>query len=193
MSGIDKIIEQIQVDTKAVCNDIIAKAEHKSENIIAEAQKKADFIKEKSEKDCAAKVIDIKKRGDSAAELEEKRILLKTKQEIISSMLSTGIEKIKALPDEEYFTVILKMVKKYSLAQDGVIRFGKRDISRMPSGFITKINESANGKIVMSDECADIDAGFILIYGGIEENCSLDAIFLSEDEALKDRAGKLLF
>ena len=54
-------------------------------------------------------------------------------------------------------------------------------------------NDAAKGKIALSDKAAAIDAGFILQYGGIEENCSFDAIFASEAENLSDRAGRLLF
>ena len=92
-----------------------------------------------------------------------------------------------------YFALILKMVQKYSQPQDGEIRFGSRDISRLPAGFIGEVNKVASGALTLSDTTAPIDAGFILIYGGIEENCSFDAIILSEDETIKDKAGKLLF
>ena len=193
MSGIDKIIGQIEEDTRAVCEGIIAKAESKAALITAEADRQAAYIKSNSEEKLAASVLDIKKRGDSAAELEERKTLLYTKQGIISDMLAIGIDRVKNLPADEYFALILRMVAKYSLPQDGVIRFGKKDADRLPAGFINEVNAVSKGKLVMSDACADIDAGFILIYGGIEENCSFDAIFAGEDEVLKDKAGKLLF
>lgn len=193
MSGIDKIIGQIEEDTRAVCEGITAQADAKAARIIAEAEKQAEYIRSSSEEKLASAVLDIKKRGDSAAELEERKTLLYTKQSIISDMLAIGIERVKSLPDDEYFALILRMIAKYSLPQDGVIRFGRRDADRLPAGFIKEANAVSNGKLVLSDECAAIGAGFILIYGGIEENCSFDAIFAGEDEVLKDKAGKLLF
>ena len=193
MSGIDKIIRQIEDDTRSVCDGIIAQAESKAQRITADADAQAALIKSNSDQRITALVTDIKKRGDSAADLEEKKILLTAKQRIITDMLQIGVERVKNLPDDEYFTLILKMVQKYSQPQDGVIRFGSKDLSRIPAGFINEINKASAGKLTLSDECAPIDAGFILIYGGIEENCSFDAIFMSEDETLKDKAGKLLF
>ena len=193
MSGIDKIISQIESDTRAVCDDVVNKAQMKSERIITEAVDKAAAIKADSEKAIAARSADIVKRGESAASLEEMKILLSSKQNIISTMLSHGIDRLKSLPDSEYFDLILRMVKKYSLKEDGIIRFGKKDIARLPVNFINDIDSAANGRLTLSDEAADIDAGFILIYGGIEENCSFDAIFTGEEENLRDRASKLLF
>ena len=193
MSGIDKIIEQIEVDTESVCERILAQAQANAAEIAAAAEKDAAGIREQSHQRITAKVTDIKKRGDSAADLEEKKILLKTKQQIISDMLAVAVDKVKNLPDDEYFALILKMVAKYSLPQQGLIRFGRKDMDRLPSGFIGEVNKVSAGELRLDDVCADIDAGFILIYGGIEENCSFDAIFMSEDESLKDKAGKLLF
>jgi V/A-type H+-transporting ATPase subunit E len=193
MSGIDKIIGQIEQDTKAVCDDMIAKAGAKAKRITDEANAKADAIRSAGEEKITAAVADIRKRGDSAADLEEKKILLYTKQDIISRMLNTAIDLVKNLPDEEYFALILKMVKKYSLPQEGFIRFGKKDLGRLPQNFIDSMNQVSNGKLTLSDEPADIDAGFVLIYGGIDENCSFDAIFAGESETLNDKAGRLLF
>ena len=193
MSGIDKIIRQIEEDTKTVCDGMIAQASAKAAQITAEAEQEAAAVKNRSDQHISAAVTDIKKRGDSAADLEEKMILLKTKQGIISDMLAIGIERVKNLPDEEYFALILKMVQKYSQPQDGVIRFGKKDLSRLPKNYLSAVNQVAAGALTLSDDCAPIDAGFILIYGGIEENCSFDAIFAGADETVKDKAGKLLF
>ena len=193
MSGIDKIIQQIEDNTGVFCADQISHAEEKASKIRYEAQVQADAYAVQAQESLAAKVMDIEKRGASAADLEEKKILLITKQEIISEMIDTAIVRIKNLPDEEYFALILRMITKYSLPQDGIIRFSQKDLDRMPKGFMIDANKTANGKLTLSDEPAAIDAGFILVYGGIDENCSFDAIFASESESLSDRAGKLLF
>ncbi|MBQ6412391.1 MAG: Archaeal/vacuolar-type H+-ATPase subunit E [Ruminococcus sp.] len=158
-----------------------------------DAQRQAEQIIADGKERTALHVSDIKKRGESAADLEEKRVLLSTKQHIISQMLQNGLENAKHLPDDEYFSLILQMIGKYSLPQDGTILFGEKDLKRLPADFASKFNDAAKGKIALSDKAAAIDAGFILQYGGIEENCSFDAIFASEAENLSDRAGRLLF
>lgn len=193
MSGIDKIIEQIQSDTDKVCASVIGSAQSKADKIIAEAEKQARQIVAQGKENTAAKVADIKKRGDSAAELEEKRVMLCTKQDIISKMLSYGLSNAKSLDDDEYFELIEKMVSKYSQPEQGVIEFGEKDLSRIPEDFIDRLNKVSKGKLTLSAGAADIEAGFILKYGGIEQNCSFDAIFAGERENLSDRAGRLLF
>ena len=193
MSGIDKIIQEIETNAAQSCDSVLAQARQKADMIIADAQKQADQIVADGKERTAAHVADIKKRGDSAAELEEKRVMLYTKQQIITTMLGEGLRAAKELPDDEYFALILKMVKKYSQSDDGVICFCEKDKNRLPDGYIALLEREAKGKITLADEAADIEAGFILKYGGIEQNCSFDAIFAGEAENLSDRAGRLLF
>ena len=193
MSGIDVIISQIERDTQAVCEKIIAEAQAKADKILAEARDQAQSVAAAGKDKTAARVADIKKRGESAADLEEKRVMLCTKQDIIATMLKKGLDDAKNLPDNEYFALIIQMVEKYSQPEDGIICFGRRDKERMPYDLPERVNSAAKGRLTLAVEDADIDAGFILKYGGIEQNCSFDAIFASEAETLSDRAGKLLF
>jgi V/A-type H+-transporting ATPase subunit E len=193
MSGIDKIIQEIETNTAQSCDSVLAQARQKADTIIADAQKQADQILADGKDRTAAHVADIKKRGDSAAELEEKRVMLVTKQQIINTMLQEGLATAKSLPKDEYFALIKSMVAKYSMEDEGVIFFGENDNHRLPVDFLSELNQAAKGGIVLSSEPAPIDAGFILKYGGIEQNCSFDAIFAGEAEELCDKAGRLLF
>ena len=193
MSGIDKIIQEIENNTTQYCDSVLAQARQKADVIIADAQKQADQILADGKDRTAAHVADIKKRGDSAAELEEKRVMLYTKQQIINTMLQEGLSTAKNLPKDEYFALIKSMVAKYSMEDDGVIFFGENDNHRLPADFLGELNQAAKGSIVLSSKPAPIDAGFILKYGGIEQNCSFDAIFAGEAEDLSDKAGRLLF
>lgn len=193
MSGIDKIIQEIESNTEKSCDSVLGRARQKAEKILSDAQSEADKIIEDGKNMTAHRVADIKKRGESAADLEEKRVMLTAKQRIISEMLQNGLDHAKELPKDEYFALIIDMVGKYSLPEEGVIYFGEKDSHRLPVGFIYDLNQAANGGIVLASEIVPIDSGFILKYGGIEQNCSFDAIFASEAENLSDRAGRLLF
>ena len=193
MSGIDKIIQQIELDSQTVCDSVLTEARQKADKVIAEAEAKAETVISSGKERTAARVEDIKKRGDSAAELEEKRILLNAKQRIIADMLKKGLDEAKNLPDGEYFDLIAGMVGKCSLPEKGEICFGQKDLDRMPKDYMSKLNSLAKGELSLCGKAAAIDAGFILRYGGIEQNCSFDAIFSAEAENLSDRAGKLLF
>ena len=193
MSGIDKIIKQIEDDTAAVCAELIESAEEKAAQTVLDAQTQAQQILSAGQTKTDQKLRDIRLRAKSSAAIEEKKIFLDAKQNVIGEMLSNALKELKSLPDDEYFALILKMVEKNSQDKDGVISFSKKDIDRLPAGFEKKLNESAKGTLTLSQEPIGIDAGFVLSYGGIEENCSFDAVFSSEYESLSDKASALLF
>lgn len=193
MSGIDKILQQIASDTDTTCDSVLSAARQKADAVIAAAENEARQIVADGKDKTALHVADIKKRGESAADLEEKRVMLSTKQRIISEMLQKGLDEAKRLPDDEYFDLLAKMVEKYSQPDQGAILFGENDQKRLPVDFIDRLNQTAKGSITYCDETAPIEAGFILRYGGVEQNCSFDAIFAGEAENLCDKAGRLLF
>ena len=53
--------------------------------------------------------------------------------------------------------------------------------------------QKKGGVLEISGETRNIDGGFILIYGGIEENCSIDAMFAEKRDELLDQVRKILF
>lgn len=193
MSGIDKIIKQIESDTKDYCDEIIANAQIKADKVIADAGNEAETIKASSAAKTEQRLSEIAARAKSAAALEEKKAFLQAKQSVICDMLFEALSYAKSLPKDEYFSLILEMIEKNAQDGRGVICFGRKDLQRLPSDFPKKINEVIKGELTIADEPLDIDAGFILSYGGIEENCSFDAIFRSKSEELSDRASSLLF
>ena len=95
MSGIDKIIQDIEFNTDKSCDAVLGTARSKAESIMMDAQRQAEQIIADGKERTALHVADIKKRGESAADLEQKRVLLSTKQHIISQMLQNGLENAK--------------------------------------------------------------------------------------------------
>ena len=77
---------------------------------------------------------------------------------------------------------------------EGVLRLSAADMKRLPSNFIDSVNNAFKRgyKIKLGDE-ADIDSGFILVYGDIDVNCSFDAIAASKRDELQDALNSLLF
>ena len=55
------------------------------------------------------------------------------------------------------------------------------------------MQELNNRSMILSGESDKIDGGFILVYGDIEENCSLEALFAVSKEVLQDKISALIF
>ena len=89
-----------------------------------------------------------------------------------------------------------KMLEKYAQPGDGVICFNEKDLKRMPQGFAAEIQKAAEAKkgtLTLSSEPKEMDGGFILVYGGIEENCTLKALLDAKKDQLQDKVSEILF
>lgn len=196
MADIDKITGEILEEAKKT-------AEEKTEAAKAEALKVIKYAEEeckKLEDELTVKVKAAEKsagdRAKSSAQLKKRQAVLNAKQEIISGILKKAYQKIFTLDEKAYFDLIEKMLKKFSLPKAGEVYFSEKDLKRMPAGFEEVIGKAAKengGSLILSKESKSIDGGFILVYGGIEENCSIQAMFHTEHEFLADKVHEILF
>ncbi len=197
MTGLEKILKAINDEASLAADKIVDEANQKAQEIRAaaksEAEKKAAQIEEKAE----IEVRDIMNRSESAAALQERKILLETKQQLITDMIIKARKSLAELPASEYIEIILNMVKKHAHNRPGQIRFSAVDKSRLPADFETRLklvlSDRPSAELTISDSTANLDGGFLLIYGDIEENCSFDALFLAEKDSLQDKVHSLLF
>jgi len=196
MTGLDKIIKQIQDDSEANVNTIISAAQTKADEITSAAKAKAEAeakeIIAKATKDAEV----ILSRAESTNLIDVKNSVLLKKQELIKSAIENAEKALYDLPEKEYFDLILKIVAKYAPKKSASVKFNKTDIARLPADFgkaMTTALNTSDATLEISDEAADIDGGFILSYGGIEENCSFRALFESAADELSDKAHTLLF
>lgn len=197
MTGLDKIIKQIEEEASSSADAVIAQAKEQAGEIIAAAKAEGDKRRTEIEKKLKTDVQSSLSRGESAAGLQKNKIILNAKQEIINDIILKARESLQELSDQEYFDIILKMITKHALNQKGEIVFSPKDKKRMPDQFEVSLKDALSGKegaeLIISDSTRDITGGFILVYGDIEENCSFDALFLSAKNTLQDKVNSLLF
>ncbi len=195
MTGLEKIIFDIEDEAKAAADTILQTAKNEAEAIIEQAKadsaEKSSAIAQQSE----IAVKDYLTRANSAAELQKRKSILNAKQQIINEVIDKAQQSLYALSEEEYFSTIIRMIEKFALPQKGEIIFSAQDLKRFPKGFEAKIKEAAGTKaeLTISEETRDISGGFVLVYGGVEENCSFSALFDSVQETLQDKVHEILF
>ncbi len=195
MTGLDKILEDIRLEAQKSCEKIDAQAREKKDALLAEAKREAEreteAIRIKSER----RIADIHARAASAAKLRCRQALLSGKQDLIAKTLDAAMQEMKGLDADRYFEFILRLVSKSAHKAKGTIAFGAKDLERLPSGFQQKIDAQLpeGAKLSISDKPVEIDDGFLLLYDGIEENCTFEAMILANKETLQDRIRELLF
>ena len=196
MSGLDKMKARILEEAQNTAQEITGKAKADAEAAVQAAKKSAEAeaakILERAKRDAA----DYGVRVDSSMDMRRKQAVLAAKQEVIGGVLEKAYDAVMNLDDEKYFEMLEKLLEKHALAEEGVICFSEQDLERMPQGFPEKIRNiaaSKGGSLTLSEKPEKMDGGFLLVYGGIEENCTIRAVFDSKREELSDQVNRLLF
>lgn len=197
MTGLEKILKHIEEEALKSANDILGEAKDKEKQILAEAKEEGARRCAEIDKKSSEEVANILSRAKSAAELEERRLVLRAKQEAIENILTKSMEELLQVPSEQYFDILIAMIKKYAAPLAGQIILSETDRKRLPNNFEAKVAEALSDKVgaslTISEETREISGGFILSYENVEENCSFDALFLAEKENLIDKVSALLF
>ena len=196
MTGLEKITSEIKAEADQSIAAIIDKANAEAKSILAGAEKEAAEAIEKVNHDVSVRLSASKSTAESAAALKKRRLILEEKQKLIGEVIEEAKSLIYALPDNVYFEKILKLAEKNVSPAEGTIIFNAKDLSRLPADFETKLNVVAvakGGKLTVSKETRPIDGGFVLLYKGIDQNCSITSLFETNIEAVQDKIQKLLF
>lgn len=192
MGGLEKITEQI-----------IKKANDEAELIINDAKEKALAISNESKKeinelfknnqniiknDCE-KIMSMAQSQDRQRERSE---LLKARSEVIETIISDAKKAITEMEKDKYKEVLLKILKNSMTESEGEIIFSKNDIKLVDDDFIKKIKDLSKGKLTVLKETQNIENGFIIRYGKIEQNCSIESIFEEKHNELTDLVNDFL-
>ena len=110
--GLETVREEILNSAKEKSNSMIAEARREANRITREAEKKSEEMKEKNESD-TKKILDTIKRQELAsAELENKKMILDAKKQIIESVFIESRKKLETLDDKKKEAYMKKLLDK---------------------------------------------------------------------------------
>ena len=194
MTGLEKILSQIEQESDDRCRELTEKANEKAQKTVQSAEAEAQRIAADIQLQTDRRLETLAQSASSSAQLAKSRALLKAKLDIIDDTLARSLEVIKALPRKEYFEILKELIFKNARKGEGVLHLSKADTDKLPVNFVDSVNNAFKKgyKLVLGDS-TDIDSGFILTYGDIDINCSFDAIAAEKRDELRDALNGLLF
>ena len=195
MNGVDKIIEDIRREADDANAKVLKDASAQTSAALEAAKKRGDEEASRIHEAGARRCEDIKARAASASQLKRRQMILKKKQELIAETEDKALEAILSMPADEYFDAVVRMAVKNAQTGEGTISFGKKDLDRLPADFESRLSAAlpAGKTLKLSKEPAEIGGGFVLGYGGIEENCTFRAVMDAQKEEVQDLICKTLF
>ncbi|MBR5155614.1 MAG: V-type ATP synthase subunit E [Clostridia bacterium] len=190
MRGLENIISQIKFESDARILEIESKAIQRAKEIVGDAEKEKEEILGEYSKIAEQKRVDIAERIKSSKKMELSNAILEKKQSIIKEITEKAKNKIKCLGQEEYFAFLLKMLEKFSLDEKGKILMAEDDVKRIPSSFKAQLKKRDLQVKEISQKKGN---GFVLVYGNVEINCTVDELFQSAESEVCDLINELLF
>lgn len=198
MNGIDKITEKIISSALSVASEIIKTANEDAQNVLdrynAEALEQKNNIARQSKQTGN----DVIKHHDDLARLECRKQILVAKQSVLDDIFMEAFDKIRKLDRDEYIEFLSNMAAKYSINGTDEMIFSEFDKKSFGDEIVNKTNYllEKSGKIssiVMSEEVRDIDGGFILKSGSIENNCTFKVLYDIARKELTTPIANILF
>lgn len=198
MKGTEKIIAHIRADGDAEAKKIIDAASKQAEEKRAESFKAALSEYEKLMQAGNAECEDILSGSRRIAEMEAKKSVLSVKQEMISAAFDAAREEIVNMPRDKYTQFLARMAAEAAVGGMEEIVLNARDKAEVGKAVCKAANELLSakgtpGKLTVSEDTADISGGVIVRFGGIETNCSIDALIRQRRSGLSTEVAAALF
>ena len=192
-TGLDRIIEQILADAEAKAAEQVAAAEEEAKKTLAdaaaEAEQKANVLLADSEKVGA----DIKARAASTAEFTRRRTVLAAKQNAIRDVIAAAQKELHDLPDDEYFSVLLKLAQKNALPGDAEMQLNEKDLARMPQDFSAQLKMAVPGTNITVSTRRAISRTVSCSFTRHRRELHVASLFEAAGDTLQDLAGGMLF
>lgn len=186
MNGIDRITDRIEADAREQAKAIIAEAEAKCAEIRKENEKKAqerylELIRNGT-KDCESGL----ERRKSAAEMDAKKSVLALKQDYVAEAFDMAKRRLADMPEDSYVGFLASLAASAAADGSGEIVLSARDRERCGKAVLERANAALAAKgltpaLTLAADSREISGGLILRQGGVEVNCSIEALV----EALK--------
>lgn len=190
MTGLENILLQIKSEAEAKAAKAIYSAKCDAEKYVNEAVYKAEKISNEYRALGEKSAAELISRTKTAGEVKLSRTRLLKKQEIIKDIIENAKIKIKEQKTDDYFKFLDGLLQKYALNEDGIILMAAEDKEEVTDSFNIAIK-----KYRLKALPGDIPKreGFVLVYGSIEINCTITAVFEAASEEISDMLNDFLF
>lgn len=198
MNGIEKLTGRIYEEAEKEASTIIGAAEKEANDITAKIEATALEEYEVIVKKGKLAAEQREERLASSAKLEAKKLVLESKQAMVSKAFELALEKLKNLDDDKYISFLSNLTVEASRSGNEQILLSENDRTKYGTEVVNSANKklAENGKVAnisLSDESAKIEGGLILKENNIEMNCSFEMLLKLKRDELATEVSKVLF
>ena len=183
------LLDKIVGEAEEKAASLRADAKRKADEIVASAEEERAALSESARKLASSSAPDVLKRRRSMAELEVRKILLASKQEMIAKAYEEAA--VRVLSSESYPALLVSMICSSAEVGD-VVQFASSDEGRInESKILAAASKKLGFSIAAAKDKGDFRGGIVLLGKRYDKNLTLE----SELARLRGQGGaeKLLF
>lgn len=193
MNGIERILQRIQSEAQTEIDEILKKAREEADAIQNRSQMQAEnesaelnLKKQKAAEEQEERLI-------SVAQMESRKIILATKQEMVEKAYALALEKLCSMPEEQRISVLADLLVRASSSGREEVIFSPEDQPRVGKAAVKAANDASGKQLTLSSQTRPIKGGFILKDGNIEMNCTFDTLVRLQKTGTAGMVAKKLF
>ena len=193
MNGIEKITQRIASDAQAEIDRILGDARDEAARITANYRAQADAEAQELDAKNERAAAEQEERLISAAQMKASRLQLAAKQEMVEKAYIQALDKLCAMPKEQYVDVLAKLLVEASSNGKEEAVFSKEDREQVGKAAVEKANQISGKQLRLSEESLPIRGGFILKDKNVEVNCTFETLVRLQKAETAGAVVKTLF
>lgn len=183
----DNLIKRILSEARDTAAHILAEAEKQCNDIRSEQEKRIAQNAESLSKTRAIQVKEILDGAETRARLEGQKEALADKRDLLDKAFASAYEALCNQSSEELSQLFASVLKKEAEKGDMVFAAEKDKAT------VEKAVKMSGADVIMADECASCERGFILRGKSYEKNCSLKAVLDVLRDSEETKVAEILF
>ena len=219
MNGLNKITERILFDAKEKAREILETAQSECREIAESYAAKAEELRDEISAAAEAEGEALISRAKSAAAMTRRNLLLSARAALIDETFAAAGRELRDDSFGKYRELLVALLLSAVADQvnnavqsaafgDDLTEFdalevlmNEQDRARYGNAVVEDARREVRrrfgtelaGKLVLSEDVADVDGGLVLRYGSIEANCSLSMLISRMREELEREVAAVLF
>lgn len=193
MNGIERILQRIQSEAQTEIDEILKKAREEADAIQNRYQMQAENESAELNLKKQKAAEEQEERQISVAQMESRKIILATKQEMVEKAYALALEKLCSMPEEQRISVLADLLVRASSSGREEVIFSPEDQPRVGKAAVKAANDASRKQLTLSSQTRPIKGGFILKDGNIEMNCTFDTLVRLQKTGTAGMVAKKLF
>lgn len=192
----DAIAAKIIEDARAAAAKTLSDAGERAAALRKAAEEETDKKREESTAQTGRDCVQLRDRMLRMAELDQKKVLLFAKREVIDQAFEEALKKMQAMPPARKREYLRALLLEAAEGGEQVV-CAPEDAGLFDAAFLERVSldlqKSGRKPVSLSEKRRETGGGFLLARGGMEINCTFRAMLDEARPSLESSVADILF